>query len=464
MIRARSSAQHLEVLDAPLQQEPKPETKPRHGDALRRWLRAWRGLSGRHRDPVRLTLALLAAAALVILSSQILRSPADAPSRYVTAPVTIGDLTVRVTATGTLEPTRIVEVSTELSGTIKAVHVDNNDRVVAGQLLAELDQSTIAEEHLRARAGVEVVKAKIREAEFERQVLVADASRKGALAKRGVTSDRDMQMARSEAQRVAARIEALKAELEVAQADHRIAAARLAKARIVSPIDGIILWRNVEPGQTVAASLSAPVLFRLAQDLDNMQVRVDVDEADAMRVRADQPATFQVHALRQQTLNATVKKVYLGPEIVDGVVSYKAILAFDNSELQLKPGMTANADIEVETTESARLVPNAAFRFVPPASEEAGPSLVAGLPSVAALAPSTTAAGLAGAEVASSRPTLDMASLQPDQRRLFVERDGAAVAIVVAIGATDGTSTEIRDGPLHEGDRVIVDLASDGGS
>ncbi|MFN3869855.1 MAG: efflux RND transporter periplasmic adaptor subunit, partial [Hyphomicrobiaceae bacterium] len=404
------------------------------------------------------TAAVIVLALVAVMAVQLMWSPAHMPSRYVTAPVTIGDLTVRVTATGTLEPIRIVEVSTELSGTIKAVHVDNNDRVVAGQLLAELESSTVVEEHNRARAGVEVVKAKLREAEFERELLVADETRKGTLARRGITSERDMQVARADARRVGARIEALKAELQVAEADHRIAATRLSKIRIVSPIDGIILWRNIEPGQTVAASLSAPVLFRLAQDLDNMQVRVDVDEADAMRVRADQPATFQVHALRQETLNAKVKKVYLGPEIVNGVVSYKAILSFDNSAMQLKPGMTANADIEVETTQAARLVPNAAFRFVPPAAERVS------APSAMTLPTSAVAAGFVGVDAANPQATQATASLLPDERRLFVERKGEAVAVNVRIGATDGTLTEIRDGSLREGDRVIVDLAGDGGS
>ncbi|MDX2288807.1 MAG: efflux RND transporter periplasmic adaptor subunit [Hyphomicrobiaceae bacterium] len=408
------------------------------------------------------TLVVLGGLAAVAMSWLPTASPA--PSRFQTSPVVTGDLTVRVTATGTLEPTRIVEVSTELSGLIRTVLVDNNDHVEAGQTLAELDTSTIEDEHARAGANVDVAKAKLKEAELEEKVLVEELARKRRLAGAGHTAQRDLTIATADAARVGARIEALRAELLVAEAEHRISTARLGKARIVAPIDGVVLRRNIEPGQTVAASLSAPVLFRLAPGLDDMQVRVDVDEADAMKVKPGQAATFEVHALKEEYFPASVKMIYIGPEIVEGVVTYKAILTFDNAKLNLKPGMSANADIEVDHVSDVRLVPNAALRFVPPAAlseRSADDGLLVRQMAAAWTDPGAGASSVAPAPL----PTVGLRpeDIEPKRKIVHVVRDGAAVPVSVLVGATDGTLTEIRSGDLRPGDQVAVELLPAGG-
>ena len=322
--------------------------------------------------------------------------PSGIGSKFVSAAVSRGDLFVRVSASGTVEPVRLVDVSTELSGTIRAVHAETNDRVKAGQLLAELDSETLANELRRAEAQVAAAKARVREAEAATVAASKELARKKTLAARDLAPARDLDNASASSQQTKASAEALGAELKAAEAGLAIARANLEKGRIVAPIDGIVLRRNVEPGQTVAAQLQSPVLFRLAQDLDRMQLRIDVDEADALSVREGQPATFSVQALRDRPLEARVEKLFVGPEVVQGVVTYKAILSFDNRELRLRPGMTATAEIVVENVRDKLLVPNAALRFAPPddparggivapardssASGSAAPSRTAGLP------------------------------------------------------------------------------------
>lgn len=377
-------------------------------------------------------------------------------SKFVTAQVTRGDLSIRVSATGTVEPVRLVEVSTELSGSITAVHVDNNDLVKAGQLLAELDSDTLEKERARAEAQVAAVTARIKEARAEGTAAEKNLARKSMLARKRLTSERDLDTASASAQQSEASVEALRAELAGAEANLSIAEAMLKKARIVSPIDGIVLRRNIEPGQTVAASLQAPVLFRLAQDLDRMQIRVDVDEADALSVREGQTAMFSVQALREQQFEARVEKLFAGPEIVQGVVTYKAILSFDNASLNLKPGMTATAEIVVETVRGDLVVPNAALRFSPPDESSADSA--------------GTGAALLGRLIGSAQDPSDRGTerREPEAsgngrlKRVFVEKDGGLVPILVEVGVSDGTVTQILSGELTEGQPVVVDIATAG--
>jgi HlyD family secretion protein len=378
-----------------------------------------------------------------------------ASSSFVTAAVISGDLSIRVSASGTVEPVRLVEVSTELSGTISKVHVENNDRVNAGQLLAELDPATLAIELNRAQAQVAAAQARVKQAEAETVAAAKELARKKTLATRELALARDVDNATANSQQAKASVDALQAEVLAAQANLAIAKANLEKGRILSPIDGIVLRRNVEPGQTVAASLQSPVLFRLAQDLDRMQIRVDVDEADALNVREGQAAEFSVQALRDQKLEARVDKLFVGPEVVQGVVTYKAILSFDNSDLGLRPGMTATADILVDDVRDGLLVPNAALRFQPPEDTVDNPILAAGSQILG------MPVGQANANSESPPPTQrgpHDAGL--NLRRVWIDDGGKAKPIVVEVGATDGRMTQIVKGPLKPGQHVIVDLAS----
>lgn len=376
--------------------------------------------------------------------------------RYLTAPVVRGTLTVKVHATGTVEPTRLIDVSTELSGTLRRVLVKPNDVVKTGQVLAELDPSYTRAQVARARAVVAAARAKLQEGQADARRSTADLGRKQRLHANRHTSERDLDSAEFASSRAVASVERLRAEIEMAEADLQIAEANLTKSRIVSPVNGVVLRRNAEPGQTIAASLQPPVLFRIAEDLTEMQIRVDVDEADSMNVAAGQMATFSVQALRKKRFVAKVERIHIGPEVVQGVVTYKAILTFDNRRIKLKPGMTAAADISVDRVRDALLVPNAALRFSPTATLATPPAPIL-----------SQALGIAPANGA--QPPPEQAEVTDQEARgtseaqyIYVIDAGRLRRIAVEVGPTDGTSTAVSAEGLTAGQRVVIDIADTG--
>jgi HlyD family secretion protein len=379
--------------------------------------------------------------------------PIDTP--FVVQAAFRGDLEVKVSATGTVEPVRIVEVSTELSGTISDIAVDYNDRVKAGQLLASLEDAVPARQLTRARAAHGLAEARLREGRINLALAASEQNRKQRLAERQAISERELEMTVGAFMKATAQIEILEAELRVAAAEVDIAAANLDKTRIVAPVDGVVLRRNVERGQVVAASLQSPVLFRIATDLKHMQVKVDVDEADALAVRPGQPALFRSQALRDRAIPAVVDKIYLGPEVVQGVVTYKAILGFDNDQLQLKPGMTTTTDLTVAQRHDVLLVPTAALRFAPPveaAERQSAPGAVAHVINVATSPQSAIAAMPAAGRAVDSA--------QPGGRQLYKLVRGVLTPVPVRIGETDGTHSEILDGDIAAGDSIVIDTAA----
>jgi HlyD family secretion protein len=366
-----------------------------------------------------------------------------------------GDLEVKVSATGTVEPVRIVEVSTELSGTIGDIAVDYNDRVKAGQLLATLDDAVPARQLTRARAAHGLAEARLREGRINLALAESERNRKQRLAERQAISERELEAAVGAFMKATAQVEIFEAELRIAAAEVDLAASNLDKTRIVAPVDGVVLRRNVERGQVIAASFQSPVLFRIAADLKHMQVKVDVDEADALAVRPGQPAVFKGQALRDRTIPAVVEKIYLGPEVVQGVVTYKAILGFDNDELRLKPGMTTTTDLTVAQRRNVLLVPNAALRFVPAAQvppPQSVPGAIAHAMNVAASPHPAIAATPATARAA--------ASSLPSRRQIYKLVRGMLTSVHVRIGETDGTHSEILDGDIAAGDSVVIDTAA----
>lgn len=363
--------------------------------------------------------------------------------RYVTAPATVADLTVMVTATGSVQPTNKVEISSELSGTIRRVLVDYNSTVAVGQTLAELDTDKLVASAERSRARLAAARAKVSEAEATVAERQSDYDRKRELYQRKVISVHDFEAAAAAVRRAAAGLETARAEVGSAEADVRLDETNLAKAAIKSPINGIVLSRNVDPGQTVASTLQAPVLFAIAEDLSKMEIQVDVDEADIGKVREGQRATFAVDAYPDRIFEAEIRTLRFGSETVQGVVTYKAVLTTDNSDMLLRPGMTATAEIVVEEVRDALSVPNAALRFTP-TTDTAKPSggFLRGL--------------LPGP------PRFRQAS-RPDQgaeRAVWALRDGQPVRVPVTIGATDGRRTEVRSGEVAAGQPVIVDQIS----
>lgn len=365
--------------------------------------------------------------------------------RYITAPAERGTLTVTVTATGTLQPTNEVEISSEMSGTVRQVLVDDNDLVKAGQVLAELDTGRLEGQVVRARATLAMATARVKEAEAALLEAQSKYDRYVTLASRKVISDQEFDAVRAAHAQAGAALESAHADVQVAEADLRLRETDLRSACICSPIDGVVLRRNVEPGQTVAASLQAPVLFVLAESLATMELRVDVDEADISMVAEGQSAQFTVDAWPDRMFPARITKVRFAPDATESVVTYKTYLAVDNASFLLRPGMTATARIVVRTVADALTVPNAALRFSPPRAVQAAPS--GGLLQSLFPSPPRQAATPRPAEVG-------------NRRQIWVLRDGAAVPLSVAIGLTDGQRTEIVEGELSAGDLVVVDTGN----
>ena len=363
---------------------------------------------------------------------------------FVIEPVTRGNLEVLVTATGSVQPGNKVDVSSELSGTVRRVLVDYNSKVVAGQTLAELDTDKLTATLESTKAKVAAVKAQLVEAKATVQEKLRDYQRKKALAERQVSSAQDIDAAKAAYDRAVAQQDSAAANIGVAEADVRLSELNLSKTCICSPIDGVVLTRSVDPGQTVASTLQAPVLFSIAEDLTRMEIRVDVDEADIGKVHAGQSATFRVDAYTDRKFDALLRMVRFASETVQGVVTYKAILDVDNKDELLRPGMTATAEIIVERVENAVLVPNVALRFVPPSQAQAAPETSL----LSRLMPTRM-------PFQASKP-----QSETGPRTVWQLRDGVPVAVTVEVGATDGKYTVVRDGTLAPGASVIVDTAS----
>jgi HlyD family secretion protein len=391
-----------------------------------------------------LLLALAASAAIGATAYWWLGGPQPGIS-YVTAPAARGMLTVTVTATGYAQPTNKIDISTELSGTVHSVLVDYNTPVAAGQVLAELDTERLEATVAMSRARLIAARARVNEADATIEERAGEYERQQALFERGAVSTQDLALARAAYDRAVAALASARADVQLAQAELAVNETDLSKACICSPIDGIVLERNVDPGQTVAASFQAPVLFTIAEDLTQMELQVDVDEADVGSTRAGQQATFTVDAYPGRRFPAEVRDIRYAPETVQGVVTYKALLTIDNSEQLLRPGMTATAEIVVQELKDALLVPNAALRFSPPSDQDAAPAgsffqrLMPGPPR--------------------SRPATRPAE-KDSEREIWVLREGVAVAVPVVVGASDGRSTEIVRGDLSDAEQVIVDSST----
>ena len=297
------------------------------------------------------------------------------PVKYTTQAARRGNLVVVVSATGTLEPVKKVDVGIEVSGTISKVEADYNDQVKVGQVLARLDTSRLEAQAQQNEAALQAAQAKVVQAQAsveEAQAQLARLNRVKELSGGKMPSQTDLDAAKANLARYKADEASAKASVAQAQAALNVNRTDLTKAVITSPINGVVLKRSVEPGQTVAATFQSPTLFTLAEDLTQMELQVDVDEADVGQVREGQEATFTVDAYPDRTFPARITQVRYGSQTVEGVVTYKTVLKVDNSSLALRPGMTATAVITVNKRGNVILVPNAAMRFVPTVKESAG--------------------------------------------------------------------------------------------
>lgn len=361
---------------------------------------------------------------------------------YTTSELKPGNLTVIVTATGSVEPTVQVDVSSEQSGTVREVLVDYNSEVKKGDVLARLDTDKLNADLKAKEAALASARASVSKAEADEQSAKAKLDRLTTLVSSRVSTQQDLDTAEYTFQAASAARQSADADVISAQAALEQANLSLSKATIASPIDGIVLSRNVDPGATVAASLEAPTLFTIAGDLREMELQVSIDEADVGQVAVGQTATFTVDAFPDQRFPAEITSIRYASETVNDVVTYKGILSVANDELLLRQGMTATADIVVQSVEDGLLIPNAALRYSPPATQ------------------TETAEGGSGVFSLFRPPRMAPASApEPtgSERTIWLLRDGQPVAVNIEIGSSDGQNTVILKGDVKEGDRVITD-------
>jgi HlyD family secretion protein len=357
--------------------------------------------------------------------------------KHVTEAATRGSLAVVVAGSGSAQPVRQVNISSETSSTIHKVFVDHNRKVKAGEALAELDTEKLLAAVENSRAKLEVAKVRVTETVVSVEEKHAEYERKKALAH--VVSERELQLARFAYDRARAQHAAALANIEVAKADLRITEINLARATIRSPVDGTVLKRNVESGQHVVVSRQPAILFVIAEDLNHLEIKIDVNEVEIDRVKIGQKVNFTILALPGRKFSAEVHDIRLSPEIVKGETVYKAILRVDNADYLIRPGMSARAEIVVQQIDDALLVPTAALN----------------------LSPSFFGQGVGFWRRMLPQPRQARAAApnpgQADQQQtVWILRDKTPVAVPVVVGASDGQRTEILSGNIAVDQQVIT--------
>ncbi|MFT6590059.1 MAG: HlyD family secretion protein [Rhodoferax sp.] len=384
-----------------------------------------------------------------------LRAQRNAAPIFVSEALKQGNLTLTVAANGTLQPTRSVNIGSELSGTVLRVLVDVNDQVKKGQVLVELDTSKLSDQVARSRASLAAANAKVAQVVAtvkESQGNLARLEEVARLSDGKVPSKAELDTGRATLER--ARADELSARASVNEVKAAVSTdeTNLSKGSIRSPIDGVVLTRTVDPGNAVAASLQAVTLFSLAEDLNKLKLQVNVDEADVGSVRVGQKASFTVSAYPSRRYPATITRVAFGSTITENVVTYVTYLDVDNSDLSLRPGMTASATITSTELRDVLLVPNTALRFTP---------------ALAGVAPG--AARSSGGIMSNLMPRMSRGSTKTATdtgpvRQIWVLQGGTPVAVAVTTGISDGRMTEITAGELQAGAQVITDQRSGGGT
>lgn len=377
-----------------------------------------------------------------------LRAP-EAEAQYRLAKVDRGDIRVTVNATGTVQPFLLVQVGTQVTGTIQKLMVDFNSRVKADQVVAQIDPAPFLTKQeqdkanlARAEADVGRVKANLVQAEKE-------LIRARELQKRELISASDLDAAVAAYESLLAQVKVAEASVAQAQAALESSSVNLRYTTIKSPIDGIVISRNVDVGQTVAASLSAPTIYVIADEMKRVQIQASVAEADIGRIKVDQDVSFTVDAYRTDRFRGKVSQIRLSPTTVQNVVTYTVMIDADNPDRKLLPGMTATVTFEIAHHSDVVRVPNSALRFTPP---DAPPSSAA----------PASAGGDAGGSRRGGRPDRGERGDRPSPGRVWVNGPSGPVPVQITPGATDGTWTQVVKGDLKEGQEVIVGLIQNG--
>jgi len=348
--------------------------------------------------------------------------------RFETAAVSRGAIQARVTASGTVSALVTVQVGSQISGRIQWLGADFNTVVRKGQVVARIDPSLYAATVEQARARLLTAGANRQLAESQRTNVQVQAERNRALRKASLVSQSALDDSETALRVAEAQVRAAAAQEADARATLHQAEINLAYTTIVAPIDGVVISRNVDVGQTVAATLQSPTLFLIAQDLRRMQVDTNVAEADVGRIAGGMAATFTVDAYPAETFRGTIREVRNAPQTVQNVVTYDAVIDVDNAELKLKPGMTANVTVVYADRSDVVRVPNAAVRFRAP------PAMVSSAPAAPAL--------------------------RADQRLVWVLRDGQPRPVAVRLGVSDGVLSEVLEGGLEPGDAAVTEAVA----
>lgn len=383
-------------------------SRPRHGVVT--------GTASNRRMKKRLLLILIAVAGVsASLAAYYRTNAAEKSPQFVTAAASRGDVVETVEATGTLEAVTTVQVGSQVSGTILSLHADFNSVVKKGQIIAQLDSSVMQAQVEQAQASVARLQADVERARIDVTDTQNKLRRARELMDKGLIPATDLEAAETAALQAQASLKASQAQVTQALATLNQNRVNLSHTVITAPVDGIVISRSVDVGQTVAASMSAPELFKIAKDLTRMQVNASIDEADIGRIKSGQKVEFHVDAYPNERFTGTVSQVRLNPVVAQNVVSYVTIIDVPNRDMKLKPGMTATVTVEVARADDVIRVPNSALRFR--ASRDAG-------------------------------------------ARVWTLQDGQIRPVRVQTGISDGTTTAITGGDLADGAQIVTGMAA----
>jgi HlyD family secretion protein len=383
---------------------------------------------------LRWSLMAALAAATAVAVWRYAHSQAAPVVRYQTGAIDHGPIAARVTASGAVSALVTVQVGSQVSGRIQAWYADFNTPVKKGQLIASIEPSLFQAAVGQARANFAAARAGYDKALANRLVAQRNYARELALFEQALASRSDLDAAEAQADSSRADVAAADATIQQTRAALDQAVLNLSYTKILSPIDGIVISRNIDVGQTVAASFQAPTLFTIAQDLRKMQVDTNVAEGDIGKIREGMAATFTVDAFPTRTYRGVVRQVRDNAQTIQNVVTYDAVVDVDNQDLSLRPTMTANATFVYATKDEAVRLPNAALRFKPDASTVAAMSFGAAAPTM---------------------PAKDQ--LAADQRVAWAMRAGRPTPVVVRLGISDGMVTEVAEGDLRPGDALVTE-------
>jgi len=380
-------------------------------------------------------------------------------SPFVTAAIQKGAVTQVVSATGTLQAVVTVQVGSQVSGTIERLYADFNSKVKQGQVIVQLNQDKFKASVDQAKANLlagqaNLIKGKVGVDDTRRTL-----ERNNELRRRDLVAQSDLDAAQAAYDAAVAQYEVNKAQVAQAQASLNQTMVDFNNATIRSPVDGTVISRTVDVGQTVAASLQAPTLFTIANDLSKMQVHTSVDEADVGSIWVEQTITFTVDAYPARRFKGKVSQVRNAPTTVQNVVTYNAIVEIDNSELLLKPGMTTNVEFLISRKTDVLKIPNMAIRFRPPWEKQEAQELIR----QAGRGGGGGGAGGAGGGGGAGRRRARAAQADPERKdgrlvKIYVLSNYEAVPVEVRVGITDGSFTEVIEGEIAEKDQVILSV------